>query len=202
MRRILTSIAAAAVVVCAAAWGIDHLAGTHAIRQVDAVGRTMPFTVTNPDRWNAQNDGVSFEPCTAFTYTQLVEMRVDPRTVVDASAERRYPNGRGCTWDYASTGYLADWTVTQVVTDTPADDWIDPTPVPRRATNIASTNGVPEMTSMTTGHQRCTYEFRINGSTVATTSQHHGPGTIPFDDLPCTLAGLFAISTIQAINST
>jgi hypothetical protein len=57
----------------------------------------LPFETTFPDRWNGANDGSPFEPCVAFSDSELVRFRIDPATIEDAAIV----NGqgiRGCRW--------------------------------------------------------------------------------------------------------
>ena len=67
-----------------------------AARQTDDHGRDLPFRVTNPRRWNDQNDGTTFEPCTGLTEEILRELMIDPSSAEDA--ETSDAATRGCRW--------------------------------------------------------------------------------------------------------
>ena len=69
------------------------------IRQVDDLGRRLPFTTTFPNRWSRNNDGTSYEPCTAVTLGILQLHNLDPRSVED-SAIADGQTVRGCNWRF------------------------------------------------------------------------------------------------------
>ena len=69
------------------------------IRQTDTRGIKLPFTTSFPDRWSANNDGTTYEPCTALTGAELRGAGIDPTTVKDI-AVANHQTARGCMWDY------------------------------------------------------------------------------------------------------
>ncbi|MBD0023917.1 DUF3558 domain-containing protein [Gordonia pseudamarae] len=69
------------------------------IRQTDDHGKELPFTTKFPDRWSANNDGTTYEPCTSLTDTELSALGVDPTTVKDV-ALANHQTARGCIWSY------------------------------------------------------------------------------------------------------
>lgn len=67
------------------------------IRQTDDAGLPLPFTTVFPNRWSANNDGTSYEPCTAADEALLAAHNVDPTKVEDiAGADGQ--TARGCRW--------------------------------------------------------------------------------------------------------
>lgn len=70
------------------------------IRQTDAEGRPLPFRTEFPNRWNANNDGTKYEPCTAVSLEVLTENGIRPDTVRDAAASDSQTL-RGCEWSLA-----------------------------------------------------------------------------------------------------
>ncbi|WP_411353200.1 DUF3558 family protein [Gordonia bronchialis] len=72
---------------------------TVGIRQTDDLGRRLPFTTVFPNRWSGNNDGTSYEPCTAASPAILGEANLDPQTVRDA-AVADHQTARGCRWNF------------------------------------------------------------------------------------------------------
>ncbi|MFM9378526.1 DUF3558 family protein [Gordonia sp. VNK21] len=83
------------------------------IRQVDDLGRRLPFETRHAHRWNPANNGTVYEPCTALTVRELESLGVAASTVRDAAGTDGQTL-RGCTWDYRA-GSLADWRISQFV---------------------------------------------------------------------------------------
>ncbi|WP_411353227.1 DUF3558 family protein [Gordonia bronchialis] len=69
------------------------------IRQVDDLGRRLPFSTTFPHRWSRNNDGTTYEPCTAVSADLLQSFHLDSSTVRDAAVADRQ-TARGCSWSY------------------------------------------------------------------------------------------------------
>ncbi len=67
------------------------------VRQTDARGIALPFVTPFPDRWSTNNDGTSYEPCTALTDAELINAGLDPTTVEDI-AVANHQTARGCIW--------------------------------------------------------------------------------------------------------
>lgn len=69
------------------------------IRQVDDLGRRLPFTTTFPNRWSRNNDGTTYEPCTALSAEALQSLHLNPGTASDAAIADGQ-TVRGCRWLY------------------------------------------------------------------------------------------------------
>ncbi|MCB1295305.1 MAG: DUF3558 family protein [Gordonia sp.] len=67
------------------------------IRQTDARGVALPFVTPFPDRWSTNNDGTTYEPCTALTDAELGDAGLDPATAMDV-AVANHQTARGCIW--------------------------------------------------------------------------------------------------------
>lgn len=72
------------------------------IRQTDDAGNRLPFTTVFPDRWNMNNDGTTYEPCTAVTEPVLLQFKLAPNSVRDA-AGANHQTIRGCNWNFADS---------------------------------------------------------------------------------------------------
>jgi len=70
-----------------------------AIRQADDQGRKLPFKTLFPNRWSKNNNGTSYEPCTALTNDDLASVGVDPSSAEDV-ALADHQTARGCLWRY------------------------------------------------------------------------------------------------------
>ncbi|WP_207842559.1 DUF3558 family protein [Williamsia soli] len=71
----------------------------------------LPFDNPFPNRWNASNDGTSFEPCVAYTSGELSRFKVDSSKIEDV-AQVDGQSTRGCHW------YMSDqFDLGQLVTD-------------------------------------------------------------------------------------
>ncbi|MET9328684.1 DUF3558 domain-containing protein [Tsukamurella sp. NPDC003166] len=66
--------------------------------------RPLPFSPTVKNRTNDRNDGTPFEPCSAYSDSELHVLDIDPTSVQDA-AQVDSANYRGCRWREA--GYTA-----------------------------------------------------------------------------------------------
>ena len=69
------------------------------IRQTDDRGKPLPFTTRFPNRWSANNNGTSYEPCTALNDAELTSLGLNPTTVRDV-ALANHQTARGCIWKY------------------------------------------------------------------------------------------------------
>lgn len=70
----------------------------------------LPFDNPFPNRWNNSNDGTSFEPCTAYSDSELSRFGVDPGAIKDAALVDRQ-GIRGCYW-FTSNKYSLSVVVT------------------------------------------------------------------------------------------
>ncbi|WP_157139174.1 DUF3558 family protein [Gordonia alkanivorans] len=77
---------------------VSSSAATEPIRQTDDAGKRLPFDTEFPDRWSRNNDGTTYEPCTAVDYAQVRAFGLDPATVEDVAASN-HQTARGCQWD-------------------------------------------------------------------------------------------------------
>ncbi|MFJ6097077.1 DUF3558 family protein [Williamsia muralis] len=57
----------------------------------------LPFDNPFPNRWNASNDGTSYEPCNAFSSSELGEFGIDSTRIEDAAVVDGQ-GVRGCRW--------------------------------------------------------------------------------------------------------
>ncbi|MET4168298.1 MULTISPECIES: DUF3558 domain-containing protein [Gordonia] len=69
------------------------------IRQTDDVGRKLPFENKFPNRWSINNDGTTYEPCTALSKKILVRFGLNPESVQDAAGSD-FQTVRGCEWEF------------------------------------------------------------------------------------------------------
>lgn len=69
------------------------------IRQTDAARRPLPFSNSFPNRWNGNNDGTSYEPCTADARSAREALGIDESTVRDV-AVADHQTARGCRWKF------------------------------------------------------------------------------------------------------
>lgn len=76
-------------------------APTTAIRQTDDQGKKLPFSTKFPDRWSDNNDGTSYEPCTAVAGSTLRQFDLDPTSASDV-AVANHQTARGCNWKFAN----------------------------------------------------------------------------------------------------
>lgn len=72
-------------------------------RQVDDAGRALPFVTPFRNRWNSNNDGTPYEPCTAVSRDVLLEAGLLPETVEDV-AKSDFQTARGCRWTFQDDG--------------------------------------------------------------------------------------------------
>ncbi|WP_246222042.1 DUF3558 domain-containing protein [Gordonia pseudamarae] len=72
---------------------------TASIRQIDDSGKRLPFDNRFPDRWSTNNNGTTYEPCTALTDDELAAVGIDPGSVIDV-AMANGQTARGCRWEY------------------------------------------------------------------------------------------------------
>ena len=86
------------------------------IRQTDAAGVALPFETVFPNRWNRNNDGTPYEPCTSVTPDILQSFDMDSTSVKDG-ATADYQTARGCWWDHLTKPL---WSFGQSVGDKPS----------------------------------------------------------------------------------
>ncbi|MGC4934048.1 DUF3558 family protein [Gordonia sp. DT30] len=72
---------------------------TTSTRQTDSDGKPLPFKTKFPNRWNSNNDGTTYEPCTAVTSAILERFSLNPYSVTDA-AIADHQTARGCDWTF------------------------------------------------------------------------------------------------------
>ncbi|ADG79520.1 hypothetical protein TPAU25S_00738 [Tsukamurella paurometabola] len=96
---VATIVAIAGTVGCATAISGEP---TSALSSPRTSPKPLPFTPTIKNRTNDRTDGTTFEPCAAYTDTELRALDIDPATISDA-AQVDAANYRGCRWD--SIGY-------------------------------------------------------------------------------------------------
>ncbi len=98
-----SKLAGIAVLACAAlqvggcAVAIDGEA-TGVTSGAPSLPASLPFTPTIAERFNPRNNGSSFEPCIAYTASELAALGLSPLTQRDAAVSNA-PNYRGCQWD-------------------------------------------------------------------------------------------------------
>ncbi|WP_238556686.1 DUF3558 domain-containing protein [Gordonia terrae] len=67
------------------------------IRQTDDGGRQLPFQTEFSNRWNINNNGTNYEPCTRVSKEVIARFGFESATVKDAAASD-FQTARGCTW--------------------------------------------------------------------------------------------------------
>ena len=77
---------------------------TSALKSPRTSVKPLPFTPTIQGRTNDRTDGTTFEPCSAYTDTELRSLNINPATRMDAAAVD-FANYRGCGW--RGTDYTA-----------------------------------------------------------------------------------------------
>ncbi len=77
---------------------------TSALKSPRTSPKPLPFTPTIKNRTNERTDGTTFEPCSAYTATELRALAIDPASISDA-AQIDGANYRGCHWQ--SIGYTS-----------------------------------------------------------------------------------------------
>lgn len=88
--------------------------GQDTVRQTDDKGRALPFENHFPNRWNTNNDGTPYEPCTSIDPVTLSEFGLDTASVRDV-AVADFQTARGCRWTRPSSRVV----LTQLVGDKP-----------------------------------------------------------------------------------
>lgn len=74
---------------------------TSSLRQTDKEGNNLPFRTTFANRWNSNNDGTSYEPCTSISAEDVENFGLDATSVKDA-ATADFQSARGCSWRFAN----------------------------------------------------------------------------------------------------
>lgn len=77
---------------------------TSALKSPRTSPKPLPFSPTIKNRTNERTDGTTFEPCSAYTATELIALDIDPASISDA-ARIDGANYRGCHWQ--SIGYTS-----------------------------------------------------------------------------------------------
>lgn len=166
------------------------------VRQLDANGQRLPFTTDFANRWNRANDGTEYEPCTALTDGQLEALGVAPSTVGD-SAGTNGQTARGCYWVYAQRESEWEWTVTQIVGNSPSlgsdkrrkrssfDIWMDDIEIEGRTVGLHR---------LRDGRDCDTY-VQSGRAAVTTLVIRHGPPGHPIEEI-CARAIEFTKATI------
>lgn len=113
------------------------------IRQVDDMGRRLPFTTAHRNRWSSANDGTSYEACTAIGNSELRSLGFDAASVRDAAGTDGQTI-RGCAWISNDRA----WQISQVVgnsdslaedrarNSTAADTWLADVPIDGRLVGV------------------------------------------------------------------
>lgn len=73
------------------------------IRQTDGSGRNLPFVTEFRNRWNINNNGSPYEPCTEVSVDVVRQFGLDPSSVRDAAASD-FQTVRGCDWTLIEDG--------------------------------------------------------------------------------------------------
>ncbi|WP_244176179.1 DUF3558 domain-containing protein [Gordonia lacunae] len=76
-----------------------HTSTTPAVRQTDDAGRGLPFRTEFPNRWNVNNNGSSYEPCTQVSDDVLNRFGLIAASVSDVAGSD-FQTARGCRWKY------------------------------------------------------------------------------------------------------
>lgn len=69
------------------------------VRQTDGAGRELPFVTEFRNRWNINNDGTTYEPCTQVSEGVVRQFGLDPTSARDAAASD-FQTARGCDWTF------------------------------------------------------------------------------------------------------
>ncbi|ADG79521.1 hypothetical protein TPAU25S_00737 [Tsukamurella paurometabola] len=103
-RGLLATTAATGLVILGTAGCATAISGepTSALWSPRTSPKPLPFTPTIKNRTNDRTNGTTFEPCSAYTDTELRTLGIDPATISDA-AQVDSANYRGCHWQ--SIGY-------------------------------------------------------------------------------------------------
>lgn len=81
----------------------DRTPARPTIRQTDEVGRALPFKNQFPNRWSINNDGTTYEPCTAVEPNTASQFGLIPESVRDVAASD-FQTARGCKWKFRDDG--------------------------------------------------------------------------------------------------
>ncbi|WP_431840563.1 DUF3558 family protein [Gordonia hongkongensis] len=73
------------------------------VRQTDGAGRNLPFATEFANRWNINNDGSTYEPCTQVSDDVIRKFGLDPSSVRDVAASD-FQTARGCNWKLIQDG--------------------------------------------------------------------------------------------------
>lgn len=80
------------------------VAGPASLETVQPTARSvaLPFENRFPNRWNSSNDGSPYEPCVAFSGSELLRFKIDPDVIEDAALVDGQ-GIRGCSWTMPET---------------------------------------------------------------------------------------------------
>ncbi|MEJ9079044.1 hypothetical protein WKY82_11525 [Gordonia malaquae] len=176
---ILMVATAVAVAGCGEGGGAVRGLFPGAARQTDDHGRELPFRVTNPRRWNDQNDGTTFEPCTGLAEETLRELMIDPSSAEDT--ETSDAADRGCRWTYSTPEFRNVVTIQQVVAD-PHSGSPEPTDTAPHGSDDGSESS-------------CSAQFTHSAAVVTTTAE----GPSGNRETLCMLAMYFHVATTKAL---
>ncbi|WP_396349824.1 DUF3558 family protein [Gordonia amicalis] len=82
---------------------LGHTSEQPNIRQTDDAGRSLPFENQFPNRWSINNDGTTYEPCTAVEPNTASQFGLIPDSVRDVAASD-FQTARGCKWKFRDDG--------------------------------------------------------------------------------------------------
>ncbi|MET2979418.1 DUF3558 family protein [Gordonia polyisoprenivorans] len=85
-------------------------------RQTDANGVSLPFKTKFTHRWNSNNDGTLYEPCTAVNAEVLSKFNLSAQTARDVALADQQ-TARGCDWETEGDPFSS---ITQSVGNAPS----------------------------------------------------------------------------------
>ncbi|WP_338155878.1 DUF3558 domain-containing protein [Gordonia alkanivorans] len=168
------------------------------VRQADDAGNRLPFVTPFPNRWNSNNDGTQYEPCTAVTTDTLRRSGLVPESVVDV-AKSDFQTARGCRWRFEgkqrsalsqSVGNLSDSekdVLDYKVKNLRTMDWYPNLTIDGRTVIVGSLNDL-----------ECTASVQSGNAVVGTTVVRLGGENEPMDTM-CQSAVDFLRSTLPQI---
>lgn len=171
--------------------------GDQGIRQVDASGKRLPFVTVHPHRWSPANDGTVYEPCTALSDLELRGLDIDSGSAKDGAGTDGQ-TARGCRWEYERTGAFLQWTVAQVVGNSPGlsaekalksgtlDEWLQDRRIGGREIGV----------HRLAGSSNCDTYVQSGRAAVTTIVLFHGASPPPPSEI-CDRALAFTAATIS-----
>lgn len=97
-KRLPILVVTAALASAACTVSIDGEAGSTSSSPSWSSAVPLPFTPTITERANDRNDGTPFEPCTAYSDSEVRTLGASPSSISDAAFSDS-PNYRGCHWN-------------------------------------------------------------------------------------------------------